>query len=81
MRILAAVIICLAILTSYTLGFLDPLCPTYAPGFWQLIKFAWVQYLAVLVMFWWVLSYVQSFVFENQVILTSRHNTNKSHKQ
>jgi len=53
---------------------------TYTPGFWQLIKFAWVQYLAVLVVFWWVLSHVQSFVFENQIILTSQHNTNKLHK-
>ena len=58
-------------LILYTSGFLDPLLSTYAPGFWQLIKFAWVQYLAVLVVFWWVLRYVQSFVFENQVILTS----------
>lgn len=50
----------------------------YSPGFWQLIKFAWIQYLSVFVVFWWVLTYVQSFVFQNQVILTV--NRNKMHK-
>lgn len=43
---------------------------TYAPGFWQLLKFAWLQYLALLVVFWWVLSAVQSFVFQNSVVET-----------
>ena len=42
----------------------------YYPGFWQLLKFAWIQYLAILVVFWRVLSYVQAFVFKNQIILT-----------
>lgn len=42
----------------------------YNPGFWQLLKFAWIQYLAILVVFWRLLSYVQAFVFKNQIILT-----------
>lgn len=54
-----------------------PMTVSYYPGFWQLIKFAWIQYLALLVVFWWVLSYVQAFVFKNQVILTIRKRKDK----
>jgi transmembrane protein 231 len=50
----------------------------YSPGFWQLLKFAWIQYLAIFIIFWWVVSKVQSFVFQNQVILTVKK---KQHKQ
>ncbi len=53
---------------------------TYRPGFWQLLKFAWIQYLAIFIVFWWVLSRVQSFVFQNQVILTVKK-PGKLHKQ
>lgn len=51
---------------------------TYRPGFWQLLKFAWIQYLAIFVVFWQIIRTVQSFVFENQVILTIRKR--KSHQ-
>lgn len=54
---------------------------TYYPGFWQLLKFAWIQYLAILVIFWWVIKRVQSFVFQNQVILTIKKKGTKHHKQ
>ena len=57
-----------------------PMTVTYFTGFWQLIKFAWIQYLAILVVFWWLLSYVQAFVFKNQIILTIRKRTEKPHK-
>lgn len=53
---------------------------TYYPNFWQRLKFAWVQYLAVFVVFWWVLSVVQSFVFQNKVILTVTQRKDKPHK-
>lgn len=56
-----------------------PFTVEYQPNFWQYLKFAWIQYLAIFVVFWWVLSYVQSFVFENQVILTVRQRTDKLH--
>ena len=52
----------------------------YYPGFWQLVKFAWIQYLAILVVFWWVLRYIQAFVFKNQIILTIRKRTEKLHQ-
>lgn len=54
---------------------------SYYPSFWQYLKFSWVQYLALLVLFWWVLHYAQSFVFENQLILTVRKERVKVHFQ
>eukprot|EP00731_Ephydatia_muelleri_P027108 Em0018g1208a len=42
----------------------------YSPGFWQLLKFAWIQYLAIACVFGYVLRHVQEFVFSNQLILT-----------
>ena len=49
----------------------------YTPNFWQVVKFAWIQYLAILVVFYIVLSWVQSFVFQNQIILTVQHRTDR----
>ncbi|XP_028392056.1 transmembrane protein 231-like [Dendronephthya gigantea] len=42
----------------------------YRPGFWQLIKYAWIQYLAVLVIFLALFSRIKRFVFENQIVMT-----------
>lgn len=44
--------------------------PTYRPGFWETIKLAWIQYVSVLLIFLWVFSHVQTFVFQNQVLPT-----------
>ena len=52
---------------------------SYLSGFWQLLKFAWVQYLAIMVALWWVLRWVQAFVFQNQIILTVTHRIDKAH--
>lgn len=55
---------------------LDLVYPTfsvlYRPGFWQLLKFAWIQYLAIFVILWWIIAHVRSFVFQNQVILAMK---------
>ncbi len=56
-----------------------PLTVTYVPGFWQLVKFAWIQYLSIVLLFWLVLRNAQDFVFKNQIILTSRE-TQKFHQ-
>ncbi|KPP65380.1 transmembrane protein 231-like [Scleropages formosus] len=40
------------------------------PGFWEMVKFAWVQYVSVLLIFLWVFQRVQTFVFQNQVLPT-----------
>lgn len=42
----------------------------YRPGFWQLIKFAWIQYLSVLVIFSYLFGKIKRFVFENQIVTT-----------
>ncbi|XP_046842475.1 transmembrane protein 231-like [Xenia sp. Carnegie-2017] len=42
----------------------------YRPGFWQLIKYAWIQYLAILVVLTSFFSRFKRFVFENQVVTT-----------
>ena len=42
----------------------------YRPGFWQLIKMAWIQYLAILFIFLFLFRRVKRFVFENQVVPT-----------
>ncbi|XP_006011881.1 transmembrane protein 231 [Latimeria chalumnae] len=43
---------------------------TYQPGFWEMIKFAWVQYVSVLLIFLWVFERIKIFVFQNQVLTT-----------
>lgn len=43
---------------------------TYRPGFWETIKFAWIQYVSVLLVFLWVFQRIQTFVFENQLLTT-----------
>ncbi|XP_059008602.1 transmembrane protein 231 isoform X2 [Mustela lutreola] len=43
---------------------------TYLPGFWEIIKFAWVQYVSILLIFLWVFERIKRFVFQNQVVTT-----------
>jgi transmembrane protein 231 len=43
---------------------------SYRPGFWELMKFAWIQYLSVLVIFYLVFKAVSIFVFNNQIVRT-----------
>ncbi|XP_065186969.1 transmembrane protein 231-like isoform X1 [Sycon ciliatum] len=45
---------------------------TYRAGFWELIKFAWIQYLCVFLVFAWLLDGVKRFIFSNGIILTAR---------
>ncbi|XP_012946498.1 transmembrane protein 231 [Aplysia californica] len=42
----------------------------YSPGFWYLIKWGWVQYAAVLLLFLAVFNKVKVFVFQHQVVTT-----------
>ncbi|KAL8590014.1 hypothetical protein ACOMHN_007039 [Nucella lapillus] len=42
----------------------------YRPGFWYLIKWGWVQYLSVLVLFIYIFERVKVFVFINQLVTT-----------
>ncbi|XP_077067513.1 transmembrane protein 231 [Siphateles boraxobius] len=43
----------------------------YRPGFWEMIKFAWIQYASVLLIFLWVFQHIQTFIFQNQVLPTT----------
>uniref|UniRef100_A0A2I3GN94 Transmembrane protein 231 n=1 Tax=Nomascus leucogenys TaxID=61853 RepID=A0A2I3GN94_NOMLE len=40
------------------------------PGFWEMVKFAWVQYVSILLIFLWVFERIKIFVFQNQVVTT-----------
>lgn len=51
----------------------------YRPGFWQLIKMAWIQYLAILFIFLFLFDRVKRFVFENQVVTTVPMKIGKEH--
>lgn len=42
----------------------------FKPGFWNVLKWGWVQYVAVLVVFVGLFRHIRAFVFENQVIAT-----------
>ncbi|NWS72041.1 TM231 protein, partial [Crotophaga sulcirostris] len=41
------------------------------PGFWEVIKFAWIQYVSILLIFLWVFGRIKMFVFQNQVLTTT----------
>lgn len=40
----------------------------YKTGFWELIKFAWIQYLSHLIVFYFIFKRIRSFVFENRLV-------------
>lgn len=52
---------------------------SYRPGFWETIKFAWIQYVSVLLIFLWVFERIQRFVFEKQVLGTVPMPLGKAH--
>uniref|UniRef100_UPI00398E4CF4 transmembrane protein 231 isoform X2 n=1 Tax=Pristiophorus japonicus TaxID=55135 RepID=UPI00398E4CF4 len=41
---------------------------TYRPGFWEMIKVAWIQYVSILVIFLWVFERIKLFIFQNHVL-------------
>lgn len=41
---------------------------SYYPGFWQMLKWAWVQYISVLIVFVYFFRKVKAFVFSKQVL-------------
>ncbi|KFV01142.1 Transmembrane protein 231, partial [Pterocles gutturalis] len=43
----------------------------YQPGFWEMLKFAWIQYVSILLIFLWVFGRIKMFVFQNQVLTTT----------
>ncbi|XP_036391692.1 transmembrane protein 231 [Megalops cyprinoides] len=53
---------------------------SYQPGFWETVKFAWIQYVSVLLIFLWLFSRLQTFVFQNQVLPTVPAPPRKPHQ-
>lgn len=41
----------------------------YRPGFWQLIKWAWIQYFAIYIIFAWFMKKIERYIFENRLVL------------
>ncbi|CAM1299132.1 TMEM231 (predicted) [Pycnogonum litorale] len=42
----------------------------YSLGFWQLMKWAWIQYVSILLIFLWIFDRIEDFVFRNQILPT-----------
>ncbi|XP_022342597.2 transmembrane protein 231-like isoform X2 [Crassostrea virginica] len=42
----------------------------YYPGFWYMIKWGWVQYVSVLLVFLYVFDRIKIFIFQNQLVTT-----------
>ena len=42
----------------------------YQPGFWELIKWGWVQYVAILLLFLWIFEKIHEVVFTSQLVNT-----------
>lgn len=53
---------------------------SYRPGFWETIKFAWIQYVSILLVLLWVFERIQRFVFQNQVLPTVPIPVEKPHR-
>lgn len=41
----------------------------YRPNFWQVIKFAWIQYLSLLITIHWIINKIKNYVFTNKLVL------------
>ncbi|XP_032891613.1 transmembrane protein 231 [Amblyraja radiata] len=52
---------------------------TYRPGFWEMIKTAWIQYVSILLIFLWVFEKIKIFVFENHVLTATMVQPYKQH--
>lgn len=42
----------------------------YYTGFWEMIKWGWIQYVSVLLLFWYSIDRIQRFIFQNQLVST-----------
>ncbi|XP_069114573.1 transmembrane protein 231-like [Argopecten irradians] len=42
----------------------------YTPGFWYMVKWGWVQYVSVLLLFLFVFDRIKIFIFQNQLVTT-----------
>lgn len=41
----------------------------YKTGFWQIIKWAWIQYLSIYIVFSWFLKKIKDYIFAKNLVL------------
>jgi transmembrane protein 231 len=46
----------------------------YRPGFWQIMKWAWVQYLAIYIIISWFVNKIKSYIFSRRLVLFYEEN-------
>lgn len=51
----------------------------YIPGFWCTMKWAWIQYLSIYIVFYWIIQKIRCFVFHNQITSSMVFTEIKSH--
>ncbi|XP_053200958.1 transmembrane protein 231-like [Panonychus citri] len=51
----------------------------YTPGFWNTIKWAWIQYFSIYIVVYWIIQKIRLFVFHNQITSTMVITETKSH--
>ena len=49
------------------------------PGFWEMMKYAWVQYLSVVFIIYYVILWAQDFIFTNGVLPTTGNTPRNLH--
>jgi len=62
---------------SYVIN-IPPQSVRYEPGFWEAMKYAWIQYITLLVIARYVVCAVRTFVFQNMILTTLRQDKVKS---
>ncbi|XP_050309884.1 transmembrane protein 231 [Anthonomus grandis grandis] len=48
----------------------------YKPGFWQILKFAWIQYLSIYIIVYKVIFEIKRYIFENNLVLLYEDKSN-----
>nr|XP_022900969.1 transmembrane protein 231 [Onthophagus taurus] len=52
----------------------------YTPGFWQVIKWAWIQYISIYIILWWIIKKIRNYVFDNHIFVFYEQNPIKYKK-
>ncbi|XP_066149625.1 transmembrane protein 231 isoform X2 [Euwallacea fornicatus] len=47
----------------------------FKPGIWQILKFAWVQFLSLYLVTWWLISGIKDYIFKNNLVLLYKDKT------
>ncbi|XP_066255582.1 transmembrane protein 231 [Euwallacea similis] len=47
----------------------------FKPGVWQILKFAWIQFLSLYIVTWWLISGIKDYIFRNNLVLLYKDKT------